>query len=286
MPTRRGSPCLPRGAPPTAAGPDPLRAGGARRGTPGCLGSVADPLVQQRELCEQSRDAHLRWLVEALEVDLVLDVGANRGQFAQALRAGGYAGRLVSFEPAAGPRALLEEAAAGDERWEVRGCGLGDADGEAVLHAVDAQSELGSLRAASDFGRAWKDVMAQTRDEAVAVHRLDGLWPELAGGAARVLLKLDTQGFDLAAFRGAGDLVAPGGPVVAVLTEVACLPIYDGVPVLPDHLGELERAGWALAGLYPVSFDRPSLRVIELDAVLVRTPPAEAPAEAGAHPDG
>lgn len=245
-------------------------------------GAGADPLVQQRERCEQTRDAHLRWLVDALGVDLVLDVGANRGQFAQALRAGGYAGRLVSFEPAAGPRTLLEEAAAGDAHWEVRGCALGDADGEAVLHAVDAQSELGSLRAASDFGRAWKDVMAQTRDETVEVRRLDGLWSHLAQGSERVLLKLDTQGFDLAAFRGAGALVGPGGPVVAVLTEVACLPIYDGVPTLPEHLAELERSGWALAGLYPVSFDRPTLRVIELDAVLVREPAAGG----GTHPEG
>ena len=30
--------------------------------------------------------------------------------------------------------------------------------------------------------------------------------------------------------------------------------------------------GWSLAGLYPVSFERATLRVIEHDAVLVRTP--------------
>lgn len=231
-----------------------------------------DPLVRQRALSERARDAHLRWLVEALEVDLVLDVGANRGQFARSLREGGYAGRLVSFEPAAGPRARLEEAAAADDAWEVVPWALGESDGEAVLHAVDAQSELGSLRPASDFGRAWKDVMGQTRDETVAVRRLDGAWAEVVGGAERVLLKLDTQGFDLAAFRGAGALVRPGGPVVAVLTEVACVPIYDDVPLLDAHLAELGRAGWAPAGLYPVSFDPPTLRVIELDAVLVRDP--------------
>ena len=87
------------------------------------------------------------------------------------------------------------------------------------------------------------------------------------------LLKLDTQGFDLAAFRGAGPLVQADGPVVAVLSEVACLPIYDGVPLMAEHLQEYAAAGWSLAGLYPVSFERASLRVIEHDAVLVRTPP-------------
>ena len=233
---------------------------------------VDDPLLHQRRLCETARDAHLHWLIRDLSVDLVLDVGANRGQFSSGLRASGYAGRIVSFEPAPAPRVELERLAAGDAAWEVRAWALGDTDGEAVLHAVDEESELGSLRESSDFGRGWKEAMGRTREQPVVVRRLDGAWDDLAGHASRVLLKLDTQGFDLAAFRGAGRLVQTGGPVVALLSEVACLPIYDEVPLMAEHLATYAAAGWSLAGLYPVSFDRPTLRVIEHDAVLVRTP--------------
>lgn len=229
-------------------------------------------LQRQRELCERARDAHLEWLLRDLEVDLVLDVGANRGQFASALRAMGHAGPVVSFEPAPQPRAELAHLAAGDEAWWVRAEALGSTSGEARLHAVDDESELGSLREASDFGRSWKEALGRARDEVVAVRRLDEVWDEVSHGASRVLLKLDTQGHDLEAFRGAGDLVLPGGPVVAVVTEVALLPIYDGVPTMDEHLAETGAAGWSVAGLYPVSFDAGSLRVIELDAVLVRAP--------------
>ena len=233
---------------------------------------VTSPLVRQRELCGRARDTHLAWLLDALAVDLVLDVGANRGQFGLAVREMGYAGPLVSFEPAAQPRAELERVAAADDAWSVRAEALGSTASDAELHAVDDESELGSLRDASAFGRAWKEQLGRTRAETVAVRRLDALWDEIATGASRVLLKLDTQGHDLEAFRGAGRLVQPGGPVVAVLTEVACLPIYDDVPTMDEHLAETGAAGWSLAGLYPVSFDAASLRVIELDAVLVRTP--------------
>ena len=233
-----------------------------------------DPLRRQRRLAEEARDAHLEWLLDALDVDLVLDVGANRGQFGTGLRELGYAGPLVSFEPAAGPRERLEDLAAADPAWSVRPWALGAASGVAELHAVDEESELGSLREASAFGRGWKDVLGRTRAERVDVRRLDAVWPDVGGDARRVLLKLDTQGHDLEAFRGAGALVQPGGPVVALLTEVAVLPIYDGVPTMDAHLAELADAGWALAGLHPVSFERETLRVIELDAVLVRGPAA------------
>ena len=234
-----------------------------------------DPLLHQRRLAEEARDAHLRWLLTALDVDCVVDVGANRGQFGQALRTLGFTGRIASLEPAAAPRRELGVAAAADPDWHVWPCALGEADGTAVLHAVDDEPELGSLLPASDFGLGWKDVMGRTREERVDVRRLDGLWEEVSGGSRRTLLKLDTQGYDLHAFAGAGALVTdPDGPVVALLSEVSLVPIYDGMPPMAEQLAAYEAAGWGLAGLHPVSFDRASLRVIELDALLVRDPDA------------
>ena len=64
-------------------------------------------------------------------VNLVLDVGANVGQFAASLRRSGYRGRMLSFEPLGDAHARLLVAARGDPHWEVAPrVAIGDRDGE------------------------------------------------------------------------------------------------------------------------------------------------------------
>jgi hypothetical protein len=53
-------------------------------------------------------------LLRAYDIDFVVDVGANAGQYAAGLRAAGYAGRIVSFEPLTAPHRALAGATARD----------------------------------------------------------------------------------------------------------------------------------------------------------------------------
>ena len=53
--------------------------------------------------------------------DVILDVGANTGQFAQNLRDCGYTGHLVSFEPLSDAHVRLVKAAANDALWDIVG---------------------------------------------------------------------------------------------------------------------------------------------------------------------
>ena len=57
-------------------------------------------LIEQRRRGDAwfSHDAQLRTILEKESIDLVLDVGANEGQFAQKIRSF-YSGKILSFEP-------------------------------------------------------------------------------------------------------------------------------------------------------------------------------------------
>ena len=83
----------------------------------------------------------------------------------------------------------------------------------------------------------------------------------------RTYLKLDTQGYDLQAFAGAGDRVKE---LVGMQSEVSQVPLYDGMPHMTEQLATYEAAGFGLTGMFPVILDRPTMRVIEFDAIMVR----------------
>jgi FkbM family methyltransferase len=224
--------------------------------------------VVQRQLTAFLLEEQVSAILRALEVNCVLDVGANVGQFGRTLRHGGYRGRIVSFEPVAEFATKLRRRAAQDHDWHVREYALGDEETTAEINATPGAS-LSSLLPASDFGKEWSTKLERSVKQEITIRRLDAVLDEVLDGIAdpRVYLKLDTQGFDLPAFRGAGDRLPE---IAAMQSEVSCLPIYEGMPQLEEALGEYRAAGFDLAGMFPVSMHRPTLRVLEFDAVLVR----------------
>jgi hypothetical protein len=83
----------------------------------------------------------------------------------------------------------------------------------------------------------------------------------------RPYLKLDTQGFDLDVFTGAGDRIEE---FVGMQSELPLMQIYEGMPRLPEALGVYEAAGFDVAAMYPVSRQGKTGRVLEFDCVMVR----------------
>ena len=218
-------------------------------------------------LADVAAHAHVAALLAQYDVDCVLDVGANRGQFGRRLREAGFRGRIVSFEPVPATAAELRERAAPDPDWVVHACALGAQDGTTTMHVVPGT--LSSVRAPTAFGARRYRRLRDPQPVEVPVRRLDGLLDEaLAGLAARrPYLKLDTQGYDLEVFAGLGDRTAD---LVGLQSEVALLRIYDGMPRLPEALATYEAAGFEVTGLFPVSRESRTARVLEFDCVMAR----------------
>jgi FkbM family methyltransferase len=235
------------------------------------------PAIERRAaLIEYQHDDALRRLLAGARPDIAVDVGANRGQFAQRLRGLGFSGPIVSLEPLPVAFAALREAAAPDPAWHCLNLAAGEADGEADFHVTPVE-QFSSLLPRNTYSEARFGGM--TEDAAtipVRVRRLDQLLPELypAAATSRIFLKLDTQGYDLQAFRGMSGL---GDRVVMLQSEVAVLAIYEGVPGYRDAIGAYEAAGFKLVDLFPVARDASDIGLLEIDCLMWR-PPGASPA--------
>jgi FkbM family methyltransferase len=221
----------------------------------------------ERAVFDDLQRVQLPALFDMYGVNCVIDVGAHEGEYAKRLRDGGYGGRIVSFEPVPRAFAALERDAAGDPDWSVHPLALGREDGTTTMNVVPGT--LSSLREPTEFGARRYKRLRDPESVDVEVRRLDGTLDELLHGLEhpRPYLKLDTQGFDLDVFTGAGERI---GEFAGMQSELPLMQIYEGMPRLPEALGIYEAAGFEVAAMYPVSRQGKTGRVLEFDCVMVR----------------
>lgn len=212
-------------------------------------------------------ERHLRQLFRHHSINVVLDVGANSGQYRDFLRDRvGFAGVIHSFEPQPLLSQVMQEASKKDGRWHVHGCALGSKSADMTLH-VAARDTFSSFREPEvDGSPQFASSVAVSSDIVVPVCRLDDLTLEGMDGA--IYLKCDTQGFDLEVIKGAERTLKR---IRAMQFELAFRPLYAGVPPYQEVLAYVGDQGFDVSAFFPVSSEA-DLRAIEMDCVMVRRP--------------
>lgn len=205
-------------------------------------------------------------LLRELEIGLVLDVGANDGAFGRELRADGYEGRIVSFEPTSAAFAALAAGCSEDPRWEVVNVALGSDEARATIN-LSRNSSSSSLLAMDDRHTSSAPEAEYVGAEPVDVVRLDSFDEQLGVAAASAYLKVDVQGYELEVFRGASVTLAA---VKALECELSYVALYEGQPLFAEVVEWLRSAGFALAGLEPVHSDPRTGELLQVNGLFVR----------------
>jgi FkbM family methyltransferase len=205
-------------------------------------------------------------IIRERNIGLVLDVGANVGQWGGRLRADGYRGRLVSFEPLPDAFAVLERLIASDPLWEAHRVALGDADGTATM-GVAGNSWSSSLLPMEALHLKSAPESAYERAEEVVVRRLDALNPSIVKPDDRMFIKVDVQGFELATLRGADEVLRQAE---ALEVELSLAPLYTGQALLPEVVLFLHTAGLSLVGLEPAFIDPATGDPLQVNGLFIR----------------
>lgn len=216
---------------------------------------LADPMARTAQLLKHYR------------IDCAVDVGANDGGFANAIRRLGYDGRIVSFEPISSAFEALHRTAQRDGNWDTVRCAVGDHEREVTIN-ISGNSGLSS--SVLPMLGTHLDVAPKSRyvaSETVRQERLDVILPKMGiGPHNRVFLKIDVQGYEGAVLDGAADLFSATN-VVGLQLELSLQPLYEGSIGYREAIDRVESMGYTLVGLSPVFANPTSGELLQVDAV-------------------
>ena len=171
---------------------------------------------------------HLGFLFNQYNINCVLDVGANTGQYGVELRRAGYKGHIISFEPVSAVFAQLQRHCADDAKWTAHNIALGREDSSETINIAKNSSFSSFLTPLTDHELELKGGEIVEKTETVSVRRIESVIDEVSAhiGGTNFFLKMDTQGFDLQVLEGLG---SQGDRIIGLQSEVSVLPIYEGM---------------------------------------------------------
>lgn len=201
--------------------------------------------------------------LEHSQCDLVIDVGANEGQFGSLLRTRGYKGPIVSFEPLLNAHRALTLTAGRHNDWNVTkplaiGADVGEANINVSKNSVSSSLlEMHETHAAAETSSGY--IGSQTTKVLPLDHFMDIFEPY-----NNIYLKIDTQGSEMAVLNGARHLLEK---VAFIQLEVSFVELYLNQCLYKDINSWMEQNGFSIWSFDRGFTERSTGRSLQADAV-------------------
>lgn len=205
-------------------------------------------------------------VLNLLDCVTVVDIGANKGQFALVARHFFPAARIISFEPLARPAAIFRALFAGDHAVKLFDVAVGPESGETTIH-VSAREDSSSLLPITAMQNSIFPGTAEAATAQISVGPLHKFIGD-ADISAPALLKLDVQGFEIGALKGCEKLLHT---FEFVYVECSFIELYEGQALANEVIDWLHRREFRISGVYNMSYDADG-RAIQADFLFRRKP--------------
>lgn len=211
--------------------------------------------------------ARIQYLFDHYQIDCVLDIGANIGQYARYLRECGYYGKIVSFEPLATAYNQLKKFSESDELWQIAPrAAIGNRDSQIEIN-VSSNSEASSILNMLDSHLNVSSEFAYVDTETVRLHKLDTIAKNYVNQANSVYMKIDVQGFELEVLAGASDIL---DKVNGIQLELSLTQLYEEQPLWNEVLAKMNQLNYELYAIIPVFTDMQTGKLLQMDGIFCK----------------
>jgi len=199
-------------------------------------------------------------------IDLIFDIGANTGQYAQKMRRLGYEGEIVSFEPLPDAFEELTRVASNDPRWDAVNMAVGNKDGEIDLN-VSKNSYSSSIMEMLPKHLESAPDSIYTGSIEVPICKTSSVVYTYSREGQHLLLKTDTQGYERQVYEGCRDTF---DKITGFQMELSLVPLYRGETLMQEMVDLLRNDGFKLMLMEPGHQDYRTSEILQVEALFFK----------------
>jgi FkbM family methyltransferase len=179
----------------------------------------------------------------------VVDIGANRGQFALVARDCFRNAPIIAFEPLAAPSQRFRASLGDDPLVTLHQVAIGPTTGAATMH-VAAEDDSSSLLPITPLQQS---LFAGTNEVATEAIQIECLSSRIKDEDLKppALLKIDVQGFELPVLEGCLPLLSRFSHIYV---ECSFVELYAGQALAAEVIRYLDEQQFRLSGAYNVCY--------------------------------
>ena len=204
-------------------------------------------------------------ILNYFEIQALIDVGANVGSYGREMREIGFSGQIFSFEPTSEAYHFLEKKCKKDPKWKCEKIGLGNKSEELEIN-ISINSKSSSILEILPLSTENAPDSRFHQKEKIQIKTLNELLPRILPETNKIMLKVDTQGFERQVLEGASEVM---DRIKVVQLELSFEPLYKGEPTFETMISLMKESGFELFSLETdLSFTNPKNgKMLQVDCI-------------------
>ena len=211
---------------------------------------------------------HIAQTLEFHNIDLVLDIGANEGQFAEKLIEHGYKKKIISFEPIENVHKILKNNSKAHDNWIVyENLGFGKIN-ETKLINISKNSVSSSIL---EINKTHLDIEPDARTirkEEIRLITLNDFLSQNEYKDKKIFVKIDTQGYEENILLGADKVL---NQISTIMIETSISKVYDQEKDYLEMINLMKSFGFYVWSVERGFTNKKTGQVLQLDIIFVNS---------------